>query len=326
MLKIGRLFALFRASQDSVYFEAGRSFSSNRRSGDKAGNASAPGQQQIDWKEWVTSKLPGIGSSPAGASQGSGLRPSPEESQSSFESPDDFERRMFGGFNDNDSHPDSFFQKLDRIEKARGKTSTGFAKEDWNGDLGWEDDHIGPERDTLNDGMDNKLKRAALEHDYGMLRPDEEYSFRPDTTFPPGTQYTVQDLDLTKPAVQRIYRRPTFQTTTKEVLRKADFRNVRFLQHFITEAGIIWPRKKFGISAKAQRKLIREIKTARAFGLLPFTTMGKKPFIFGKTMEDLDEDYQFDGYVENADDLEDSPEVVGNEDLDIPDLNIDGSK
>ncbi|KAF3635034.1 30S ribosomal protein S18 [Capsicum annuum] len=64
--------------------------------------------------------------------------------------------------------------------------------------------------------------------------------------------------------------------------------NVRFLTNFITEAGILVKRSKTGISAKAQRKIAREIKTARAFGLMPFTTMGTKQFVFGRTMEDLD--------------------------------------
>jgi len=53
---------------------------------------------------------------------------------------------------------------------------------------------------------------------------------------------------------------------------------------------------KTGISAKAQRKVAREIKTARAFGLLPFTTMGTKAFVFGRTMEDLDQDFMVEAY------------------------------
>lgn len=304
-----------------------RVFSAKGRPGDRGGNTNAPDPSQVDWKEWVASKLPGTGSTVSGASHGFGPRASPSEIQSSFESADDFERRMFGDFSANNSHTDSFFQKLDRIDKARGKAGSGFGKEDWNEKLGWEDDQAGHGADTLADGMDDKLKKAALEYDYGVLRPEEDYSFRPDATFLPGSTYTVKDLDLTKPAVRRPFKRPEFQTTTGEVLRKADFRNVRFLQNFITEAGILYPRKKFGIRAKAQRKIAREIKTARAFGLMPFTSMGKKAFVFGRTMEDLDEDYEFDQYDDRPDDLEDIPvEVLETEDLDIPDFDLDDLK
>lgn len=58
---------------------------------------------------------------------------------------------------------------------------------------------------------------------------------------------------------------------------------------------------KTGISAKAQRKVAREIKTARAFGLMPFTTMGTKSFVFGRTMEDLDRDYEYEIYDSQMD-------------------------
>lgn len=58
---------------------------------------------------------------------------------------------------------------------------------------------------------------------------------------------------------------------------------------------------KTGISAKAQRKVAREIKIARAFGLMPFTTMGKKSFVFGETMEDLDKDFEYEAYDNHVD-------------------------
>ncbi|KAF6153653.1 hypothetical protein GIB67_027520 [Kingdonia uniflora] len=77
-----------------------------------------------------------------------------------------------------------------------------------------------------------------------------------------------------------------------------DYENVRFLANFITEAGIIIKRSKTRISAKAQRKIAREIKTSRAFGLMPFTTMGQNPFVYGKTREEeeYEDVYEYDEF------------------------------
>ncbi|XP_078445716.1 ribosomal protein S18 [Wolffia australiana] len=200
----------------------------------------------------------------------------------STESADDFERRIFGGVLDGDSKNASFFDKLDRLGQNRGGSDSPVNV------------RFGERVDTLSDGVDLNLKKAATA--FGMTDEvkEDDYSFRPDVKFRPGMTYTLRDLDLTKPAAQKPFRRPEFETTTKEVLRKADFRNVRFLANFLTEAGLIIKRNKTKISAKAQRKVAREIKTARALGLLPFTTMGTKQFQFGKSMEDFDQDVDFD--------------------------------
>ncbi|CAA7408406.1 unnamed protein product [Spirodela intermedia] len=212
----------------------------------------------------------------------------------SSESADDFERRIFGGVLDNDSKNVSFFDKLDRLGKARGRSGVGLREV---GGLGGQfNDSIGEGFDTLSDGMDMKLKKAATTFVFTEEVKEDDYSFRPDVKFRPGMTYTLRDLDLTKPAAQKPFRRPEFETTTKEVLRKADFRNVRFLANFLTEAGLIIKRSKTRISAKAQRRVTREIKTARALGLLPFTTMGTKQFQFGKSMEDVDEDIDYESF------------------------------
>lgn len=214
-------------------------------------------------------------------------------SDNSFESSDDFERRLFGDISNNEIN-DSFYRKLDKLEKAHGRSSIGSKL---NSDDSRIIDGISDSFNSLSDGMDEKLKEAARTFVFSDEIHDENYKFRPDVTFYPGMTYTTRDLDLTKPGVQKRSKRNEFETTTQEVLKKADFRNVRFLSNFLTEAGIIIKRSKTRIRAKAQRKVAREIKTARAFGLMPYATMGTKPFIFGRSMKDEAEDYEHEHYT-----------------------------
>ncbi|KAH0658522.1 hypothetical protein KY289_027270 [Solanum tuberosum] len=198
-----------------------------------------------------------------------------KQSTNSFESAEDFERRIFGDSSGSRPSSNSFFRKLDDAEKSYDRSSMGSTFN--SGNRSSILDGLDESFNTLSDGMDGKLKEAAS---------------------------YFQDLDLRKPGVRKPKKRDEFETTTEEVLRKADFRNVRFLANFITEAGILHKRSKTGISAKAQRKIAREIKTARAFGLMPFTTMGTKHFVFGRTMEDLDTDYEYEMYDPNFVDSE----------------------
>ncbi|KAI3460594.1 hypothetical protein Pfo_017257 [Paulownia fortunei] len=211
------------------------------------------------------------------------------------ESVDDFEQRIFS---DGSLPSFSFYRKLEMAEKAHDRSGMGYSLN--MGNRSGFMDGLDENHNTLTDGMDYKLKKAAT---YFEFDPDEvakeDYAFRPDVNFLSGMTYDTKDLDLRKPGVRKPVKRSEFETTTEEVLLKADFRNVKFLANFITEAGIIIKRSKTGISAKAQRKVAREIKTARAFGLMPFTTMGTKHFVYGTTMEDDDRDFEYEAYDRN---------------------------
>lgn len=209
---------------------------------------------------------------------------------SSFESADYFERRLFGDVSST-TNTSSFFQKLGKVETAHSQSINDF-KDGYGNSRFMNGQREGS--DTLSDGLDWKLKKAANYFEFTDEVLQDDYRFRPDVTFRQGTTYTPKDLDLTKPGVTKSAKREGFTTTTEEVLQKADFRNVRFLSNFLTEAGIIIKRSQTKIRAKAQRKVAREIKTARALGLMPFTTMGTKPFFFGKNMEDSYERFDDD--------------------------------
>ncbi|TVQ26187.1 MAG: 30S ribosomal protein S18 [Spirochaetaceae bacterium] len=50
-----------------------------------------------------------------------------------------------------------------------------------------------------------------------------------------------------------------------------DYKKPEILRRFITDSGKILPRRITGTSAKNQRRLVREIKKARAIALLPLS-------------------------------------------------------
>ncbi|XP_078168797.1 uncharacterized protein LOC144563231 isoform X2 [Carex rostrata] len=180
------------------------------------------------------------------------------------DSTDDFEKRLFGDMNGGGSS-DPFFRKLDRIE--RSFTRANAEMQSSRGDDSEYEEVMGD--DSEKDEVDELLSRVGqgfFKHNDEVY--EEDYAFRPDVTFRPGDTYTIK--------------------------------NVRFLANFVTEAGIIIKRSQTRISAKAQRRVAREIKTARAFGLMPFTSMGTKPFIFGKDMEDHHRDYEYNTYDDQA--------------------------
>ncbi|KAL9258037.1 Small ribosomal subunit protein bS18-like protein [Drosera capensis] len=243
-----------------------------------------------------------------------------------FESDEDFENRIFGARPEDSSN--SFFKKVQRLESSSARSSMASLFED------------GLEETLKKEAAYFKMTEEVDEDDY-TYRPDMNfqdgqtydtkasnsfllYCITPLPSAVPPTIYLLarydlyesdvfltvdirQDLDLTKPGVWKPTVPDEFEVTTKEVLQKADFRNVRFLANFITDAGIIIKRNKTKISAKAQRKVAREIKTARAFGLLPFTTMGTKAYVFGRTMQNLDEDYEHYRYDFVAGGIDDDP-------------------
>lgn len=57
--------------------------------------------------------------------------------------------------------------------------------------------------------------------------------------------------------------------TNKQVLGAADFKNLQFLNAFVSNGGQILPRSKTKLQAKVHRHLARQIKTARIMALLP---------------------------------------------------------
>lgn len=56
---------------------------------------------------------------------------------------------------------------------------------------------------------------------------------------------------------------------------KIDYKDVKTLNHFVTERGKILPRRISGNCAKHQRDITEAIKRARNIALMPFTIVGQ---------------------------------------------------
>ncbi|KAL3142292.1 hypothetical protein ABBQ38_002635 [Trebouxia sp. C0009 RCD-2024] len=113
----------------------------------------------------------------------------------------------------------------------------------------------------------------------------------PGRSFYPGQAYEPEDL-LAAEQTRRF--NPKREITTKavvrgnkEVLASADFRNLEFLNEFVTDGGQIVPRTKTKLQAKVHRHLARQIKTARVMALLPVSDL-------------LDSDFDRDGTVNDS--------------------------
>ncbi|XP_010457888.1 PREDICTED: uncharacterized protein LOC104739288 [Camelina sativa] len=223
----------------------------------------------------------------------------PRQNRSSFDSSDNFES-MFGDNSGNDEKSSGFFQHLGKAERDKRdfsgyNRSGGGSRYSAGGSMNRDESF-----DPSSDGVDGKLKEAALLYNVDEGDGLKEYSFRPDFNFIGANNFPRMQKQLQNPRQNN----NKSEVTTAEVLKNADFRNVKFLAYFITEAGIIIKRKQTGISAKAQRKIAREIKTARAFGLMPFTTMGTKVFQYGKTMENRDQDFEYEAPYDDDDEFD----------------------
>ncbi|CAI9106982.1 OLC1v1006238C2 [Oldenlandia corymbosa var. corymbosa] len=151
------------------------------------------------------------------------------------ESPDYSDRAMFGDIFEKGETSNSFYRKVDRVEKAyidsygpsrfiAGNLSGRNTNSNTEGRSSFHQD-LDVSFTSTEDGMDAKLKEAANDFEVNdEIENEEEFHFRPDVEFHEGNTYDTKDLDLRRPAVQKPMKRYEFETTTEEVLQKADFR------------------------------------------------------------------------------------------------------
>lgn len=104
---------------------------------------------------------------------------------------------------------------------------------------------------------------------------------RSDRLFYPGQAYEAEDLlgqrsdgtTATHTAAAKTVKHPMRgKAVEATLLERATYEDARFLTQFVSDTGKIYPKRRLGVSAKAQRKISRVIKTARQMGILPYTS------------------------------------------------------
>uniref|UniRef100_A0A7S0YAM9 Small ribosomal subunit protein bS18c n=1 Tax=Polytomella parva TaxID=51329 RepID=A0A7S0YAM9_9CHLO len=91
----------------------------------------------------------------------------------------------------------------------------------------------------------------------------------PRKTFYPGDTYSAQDLN---PFADQVAGRTNFRKKSRpsheEVEALVDYKNVSFLQQFLSPAGRIQPRRHTKLTRELQDKMAKSIKLARVLGLM----------------------------------------------------------
>ncbi|KAL6781775.1 MRPS18 [Auxenochlorella protothecoides x Auxenochlorella symbiontica] len=121
--------------------------------------------------------------------------------------------------------------------------------------------------------------RAVFGNKAEEQSPSRVHPFR---LFYPGQTYSPEDLDPYQAAPPEFGRSVTRQPPAipaKVVLARADFRDAAFLSSFITDTGRIVPRRRTKLSAKLHKHVARQIKTARAMGILRADAAPARPWV-----------------------------------------------
>ena len=135
-------------------------------------------------------------------------------------------------------------------------------------------------RARAEDGADETASRLASAAS-GTREVERPARLSRDRLYYPGQNYEPSDLAAqtarTAPArhtaagktVKNPMRGKAVEAT---LLERAAYEDARFLTQFVSDTGKIYPKRRLGVSAKAQRKIARAIKTARQMGILPYTS------------------------------------------------------